>query len=212
MPGFKGLAVPGPSNMPFRIRQAMDIALAATWNTALVEQVGREVGRDARARGVHFLISPGTNIYRSPLNGRNFEYFGEDPWLASRVVVSFVVGVQSQGVAATAKHYVANDSEFARHTLDARIDERTLREIYLPPFEAAVREARVGTIMSSYNRLNGTYTSENEWLLTQVLVDDKPVAKNGGAVPIAGIVDLQQPASRLRLPPNTGGSNLISRR
>src|SRR4051795_8207685 len=148
VPGVPRLGVPSMATAdgPFGVRHgsrsnvmAGGIALAATWNTELAEQVGREVGRDARARGVHFLISPVTNIYRSPLNGRNFEYLGEDPWLASRVVVSFVVGVQSQGVSPPANHYVANDSEYARHTLDAHIDERTLREIYLPPFEAAVR-------------------------------------------------------------------------
>ena len=181
VPGVPRLGVPSmvTADGPFGVRHgsrsnvmAGGIALAATWNTALAEQVGREVGRDARARGVHFLISPGTNIYRSPLNGRNFEYLGEDPWLASRVVVSFVVGVQSQGVAATAKHYVANDSEFARHTLDARIDERTLREIYLPPFEAAVREARVGAIMSSYNLVNGVHMSQNGHLNLEVLKRD----------------------------------------
>src|SRR6185295_11365662 len=181
VPGVPRLGVPSMATAdgPFGVRHgsrsnvmAGGIALAATWNTALAEQVGREVGRDARARGVHFLISPGTNIYRSPLNGRNFEYLGEDPWLASRVVVSFVTGVQSQGVAATVKHYVANDSEFARHTLDARIDERTLREIYLPPFEAAVREARVAAVMSSYNLVNGEHMTQNGHLNLEVLKRD----------------------------------------
>ncbi|HVY81276.1 MAG TPA: glycoside hydrolase family 3 C-terminal domain-containing protein [Steroidobacteraceae bacterium] len=181
VPGVPRLGVPSlaTADGPFGVRHgsrsnvmAGGIALAATWNTALAEEVGREVGRDARARGVHFLLSPGMNIYRSPLNGRNFEYLGEDPWLASRLVVSFVNGVQSQGVAATAKHYVANDSEFARHTLDARIDERTLREIYLPPFEAAVREARVAAVMSSYNLVNGEHMTQNRHLNLEILKRD----------------------------------------
>src|SRR5437588_6114516 len=123
------------------------IALAATWNPALAERVGTEIGRDARAKGVHFLLAPGANIYRAPMNGRNFEYFGEDPFLASRVAVGYIKGVQSQGVSATVKHFMGNNSEFDRHNTDSVIDERTLREIYLPVFEAAVKEAHVCAIM-----------------------------------------------------------------
>src|SRR5256885_15784006 len=135
------------------------IALAATWNLPLAERVGTEIGRDARAKGANFLLGPGVNIYRSPTNGRNFEYFGEDPFLASRVAVGYVRGVQSQGVSATIKHYMGNNSEFDRHNTDSRIDERTMREIYLPTFEAAVREAHVGAIMDSYNLTNGEHAS-----------------------------------------------------
>ncbi len=127
------------------------IALAATWNPALAERVGTEIGRDARAKGVHFLLGPGVNIYRAPMNGRNFEYFGEDPFLASRIAVGYIKGVQGQGVSATVKHFMGNNSEFDRHNIDSVIDERTMREIYLPVFEAAVKEARVGAIMDSYN-------------------------------------------------------------
>src|SRR6266542_2389286 len=119
------------------------IALTATWNPALAERVGTELGRDARAKGVHFLLGPGVNIYRAPMNGRNFEYFGEDPFLASRIAVGYIKGVQNQGVSATIKHFVGNNSEFDRHNTDSIIDERTLREIYLPAFEAAVKEAHV---------------------------------------------------------------------
>src|SRR5262252_8851059 len=115
------------------------IALTATWNPALAERVGAEIGRDARAKGVHFLLGPGVNIYRAPMNGRNFEYFGEDSFLASRIAVGYIKGVQSQGVCATVKHFLGNNSEFDRHNVDAIIDERTLREIYLPVFEAAVK-------------------------------------------------------------------------
>ncbi len=144
------------------------IALAATWNPQLAGRVGTEIGRDARAKGVHFLLGPGVNIYRAPMNGRNFEYFGEDPFLASRVAVDYIKGVQSQGVSATVKHFMGNNSEFDRHNTDSIIDERTMREIYLPTFEAAVREARVGAIMDSYNVVNGEHASQNKFLLTDV--------------------------------------------
>jgi beta-glucosidase len=144
------------------------IALAATWNPALADRVGTEIGRDARAKGVHFLLGPGVNIYRSPLNGRNFEYYGEDPFLAARIAVAYIKGVQSQSVAATVKHYMGNNSEFDRHNTDSVIDERTMREIYLPVFEAAVREARVGAIMDSYNLINGTHASQHGHLNNDV--------------------------------------------
>ncbi len=144
------------------------IALAATWNPQLANRVGVELGRDARAKGVHFLLGPGVNIYRAPMNGRNFEYFGEDPFLASRLTVDYIKGVQSQGVTATVKHFMGNNSEFNRHRTDSIIDERTMREIYLPTFEAAVKEARVGAIMDSYNLVNGEHASQNKYLLTDV--------------------------------------------
>lgn len=144
------------------------IALAATWNTSLAERVGTELGRDARAKGVHFLLGPGVNIYRAPMNARNFEYFGEDPYLASRMTVGYIHGVQAQGVAATVKHFIGNNSEFDRHNTDSIIDERTMREIYLPAFEAAVREARVGAIMDAYNLTNGAHMSEHGYLNTDV--------------------------------------------
>jgi beta-glucosidase len=144
------------------------IALAATWNPSLVEQVGREIGRDARAKGVHFLLGPGVNIYRAPMNGRNFEYYGEDPYLAARLAVGYIRGVQSQGVAATVKHLLGNNSEFDRHRTDSVIDERTMREIYLPAFEAAVREAQVGAVMNSYNLVNGIHMSQHNYFNTDI--------------------------------------------
>jgi beta-glucosidase len=144
------------------------IALAATWNPQLAGRVGTELGRDARAKGVHFLLGPGVNIYRAPMNGRNFEYFGEDPFLASRLAVEYIKGVQSQGVSATVKHFMGNNSEFDRHNTDSIIDERTMREIYLPTFEAAVKEAHVGAMMDSYNLVNGEHASQNKFLLTDV--------------------------------------------
>ena len=118
---------------------------------------------------MHFLLAPGVNINRAPMNGRNFEYFGEDPFLASRIAVSYINGVQSQGVSATVKHFLGNNSEFDRHNTDSIIDERTLREIYLPVFEAAVKEAHVGAIMDSYNLTNGLHMSQNKYLLTDVV-------------------------------------------
>src|SRR5216684_3028041 len=144
------------------------IALAATWNPELAERVGAEIGRDARAKGVHFLLGPGVNIYRAPTNGRNFEYLGEDPYLAARIAVGYIRGVQSQGVSATIKHFMGNNSEFDRHNTDSVIDERTLREIYLPVFEAAVKEAHVGAIMDSYNLTNGVHLTQNGYLNTDV--------------------------------------------
>src|SRR5208282_5863980 len=148
---------------------AAGINLAATWDPALAERVGTQIGRDARAKGVNFLLGPGLNIYRAPMNGRNFEYFGEDPYLAARIAVGYVNGVQSQGVSATAKHFMANNSEFDRHNTDSIIDERTMREIYLPVFEAAVKDAHVGAVMNSYNLVNGVHATQNPLLDTEIL-------------------------------------------
>lgn len=145
------------------------ISLAATWDTDLAQRVGVQIGRDARAKGVNFLLGPGLNIYRAPTNGRNFEYFGEDPFLAGRMAVGYVKGVQSQGVSATAKHYMGNNSEYDRHNTDSVIDERTMREIYLPAFEAVVKDAHIGAIMNSYNLVNSAHATQNEILNTQIL-------------------------------------------
>src|ERR1017187_3545466 len=148
------------------------INLAATWDSALAKRVGTQIGRDARAKGVHFLLGPGLNIYRSPMNGRNFEYFGEDPFLSSRIAVGYIDGVQSQGVSATAKHFMANNSEFDRHNTDSIIDERTMREIYLPVFEGAVKDAHVGAVMNSYNLVNGAHMTQNRQLDTEILKNE----------------------------------------
>jgi len=151
---------------------AAGIGLAATWNPELAQQVGAGIGRDARARGVHFMLGPGVNIYRAPMNGRNFEYFGEDPFLASRIAVGYIQGMQGQGVSATIKHYMGNNSEYDRHNTNSIIDERTMREIYLPVFEAAVKEAHVGSIMDSYNLINAQHATQNDFLNNQVLKKD----------------------------------------
>lgn len=162
----------GVRNFGQATTMAAGIALAATWNLQLAERVGTEIGRDARAKGVHFLLGPGVNVYRAPMNGRNFEYFGEDPFLASRMAVGYIRGVQNQGVAATIKHFMGNNSEFDRHKTDSVIDERTMREIYLPTFEAAVKEVRVGAIMDSYNLVNGEHASQSHRLLTEIARQD----------------------------------------
>ncbi len=148
------------------------IALAATWNTELADRYGRAVGRDGRARGVHIWLAPGLNIYRAPQCGRNFEYFGEDPYLAGRMAVALVRNVQAQGVLATLKHYAGNNQEYDRHHISSDIDERTLREIYLPAFEAAVRDAHAACIMNAYNLLNGVHCTENKFLNLQVAKTD----------------------------------------
>ncbi len=144
------------------------VGMAAAWDPELAQRMGTIVGQDARARGVHFMLGPGVNIYRSPMNGRNFEYFGEDPFLAARTAVAYIEGVQSQGVSSTVKHFMGNNSEFDRHNSDSIIDERTMREIYLPAFEAAVKEANVGAVMDSYNLTNGLHLTQNSNLNTDV--------------------------------------------
>ena len=145
------------------------VAAAATWDTELIQQMGVSLGKDARARGVHILLGPGANIYRSPLCGRNFEYFGEDPFLAGEIATAYIKGVQSMGVMACIKHFAGNNQEWARHSVSSDIDERTLNEIYFPAFEKAVKEGNVATIMTSYNLLNGVHASESKYLNQDVL-------------------------------------------
>ncbi|MCI4435771.1 MAG: glycoside hydrolase family 3 protein, partial [Ignisphaera sp.] len=148
------------------------IMLASTWNPDIVERVGRAMAEEAKYYGVSVLLAPGLNTHRHPMCGRNFEYFSEDPILAGKMAAAYVRGVQSVGVAATLKHFVANDQEINRTTIDTIVSERALREIYLKAFEIAVKEGRPWAIMCSYNKLNGKYTCQNEWLLTKVLRDE----------------------------------------
>lgn len=147
------------------------IAAAATWNRDILYRYGRSLGEDARARGVGILLGPGVNIYRYPLCGRNFEYMGEDPYLASELACNYVEGVQSKGVISTIKHFAANNQEWSRHHASSDADERTLQEIYFPTFRKAVKKAGVGAVMNSYNLLNGVHATENPWLNTTVLRD-----------------------------------------
>src|SRR5580658_8733548 len=148
------------------------VALAATWDTDFAHELGESLGRDARARGVNFLLGPGVNIARSPVGGRNFEYLSEDPYLNAALVVPFVQGVQSQGVVATVKHYALNDEEFNRHDANVTVDERTMRELYLPAFEAAVTRGHVDAVMNSYNLVNGDHATQNKFLNLDVLKGD----------------------------------------
>jgi len=145
------------------------VALAATWDTEFARRLGESLGKDARARSVNFLLGPGVNIARSPIAGRNFEYLSEDPYLNSKLVVPFIEGVQSEGVVATVKHYALNDQEFNRHNVSSDADERTMREIYLPAFEAAVTNGHVDAVMNSYNLINGVHATENPFLNLQLL-------------------------------------------
>jgi beta-glucosidase len=145
------------------------VALAASWDPELARKIGEGLGRDARARDVNFLLGPGVNIARSPVSGRNFEYLSEDPYLNSTLVVPWIEGVQSQGVIATVKHFALNDQEYNRHNVDSEADERTMREIYLPAFEAAVTKGHVDAVMDSYNLINGSHATQNEFLNLKVL-------------------------------------------
>ena len=147
-------------------------ALAATWNPALAELYGRSLGEEALYRGKDVVLGPGVNIYRTPLNGRNFEYMGEDPLLASRMVVPYIKGLQSNGVAACVKHYALNNNEVNRHTSNVIVDDRTLYEIYLPAFKAAVTEGGAWSIMGSYNLYQNQHGCHNKRLLCDILRDE----------------------------------------
>jgi beta-glucosidase len=181
------------------------IAMAATWDTALEHEVGVEMGKDALARSVDFILGPGMNIYRAPMCGRNFEYFGEDPYLASRMAVAVIEGIQSQRVTATAKHFMGNNQEWNRHDVSSDIDERTMREIYLPAFEASVKEAHVGAIMDSYNLLNSVHMTQNAYLMTDVakkewgfggiIMSDWDATYDGVAAANGGL-DLEMPVAK----------------
>jgi beta-glucosidase len=178
------------------------VALAATWDPKLAEREGVALGQDARARGVNFLLGPGVNIYRAPMNGRNFEYLGEDPYLAAHMDVPYIDGVQSQGVCATVKHFDANNSEYNRHNINSVIDERTLRELYLPAFQAAVEQGHVCAVMDSYNLINGQHATQNnhlnneilkqEWGFKGLLMSDWDATYDGVAAANGGL-DLEMP-------------------
>lgn len=147
-------------------------ALASTWNRDLIQRIGNLLGDEARAKGAQLLLAPTVNVHRHPLAGRNFECFSEDPYLTTELAVAYVEGVQARGVGCAIKHFVANDQEHERMEISVEVDERTLREIYLPPFEAAVQRAGVWAVMAAYNRLHGVHCSEHAGLLQDVLRDD----------------------------------------
>jgi beta-glucosidase len=146
-------------------------ALGATWSAEVVEQVGAVLGAEARSKGARVLLAPTVNMHRSPLAGRNFECYSEDPVLAGRLAAAFVRGAQAQGVATTVKHLVGNDAEHERYTITSDIDDRALREIYLPPFEAAIRDGGSLGVMTGYNRVNGRWCTEQPELLAGILRD-----------------------------------------
>lgn len=146
--------------------------VANSWNPGLGEELGSYLGEEAVSQGVNVLLGPGLNIKRSPLCGRNFEYFSEDPYLAGKMAAGYIKGIQSQGVAACPKHFAANSQELRRMSNDSVLDERTFREIYTTGFEIAVKEGKSKSIMTSYNRINGVYANENEHLLQEILVDE----------------------------------------
>jgi beta-glucosidase len=181
------------------------VALAATWDPAFAKELGESLGKDARARGVNFLLGPGVNIARSPVNGRNFEYLSEDPYLNGVLVVPYIEGLQAQGVSATVKHYALNNEEYNRHNVDVTADERTIREIYLPAFEAAVTKGDVGSVMDSYNLINGSHATQNdflnlkvlkgEWGFKGVLMSDWDATYDGVAAANNGL-DLEMPGPR----------------
>jgi beta-glucosidase len=195
--GPVGAHIPAPT-----IAYAAGIGLAASWDPALALRIGQQLGRDARSRGAAFILGPGVNIYRAPMNGRNFEYFGEDPFLASGIAVGYIRGVQQEGVSATVKHFLGNNSEYLRHDTDSIIDERTLREIYMPVFEAAVKTAKVGAIMDSYNLTNGEHMTQNhelnidvakgQWHFPGIMMSDW-VATYDTAAAANGGLDLEMP-------------------
>jgi beta-glucosidase len=181
------------------------VALAATWDTDFARKLGAGLGKDARSRSVNFLLGPGVNIARAPVGGRNFEYLSEDPFLNGALAVPFIEGVQSQGVIATVKHYALNSQEYNRHDSSSDVDERTMREIYLPAFEAAVVKGKVDSVMDSYNQINGIHATQNdllndkilkgEWGFNGVLMSDWDATYDGVGAANNGL-DLEMPSPK----------------
>ena len=181
--------------------------LASTWDVDLIHDMGEALAEECIALNVDVLLGPGANMKRSPLGGRNFEYFSEDPYLAGEMAASMIDGIQSKGVGTSLKHYAANNQEFQRFSINAEIDERTLREVYLTAFEKAVKQAKPWTVMCSYNKVNGTFASEHHYLLTEILKNEWGfeglVVSDWGAVrdrvaALKGGLDLEMPGPQDR--------------
>ncbi len=170
--GARGPQIPGVGKQIRSLNVPCGAALGATWNPELLERIGEALGDQTRTKACRVLLAPTVNLHRAPLAGRNFEAYSEDPLLTGKLAAAFCRGVQSQGVATTVKHFAGNEAEFERMTIDSVIDERALRELYLLPFELAVREGGSLGVMTSYNRLNGSYNTENEWLLQTLLREE----------------------------------------
>jgi len=201
--GARGNGVSGKTAVSFPV----GAGLGSTWNRALLEEVGRALGQEAKTKSSQMLLGPTINLHRTPLGGRNFECYSEDPYLSGVLASAFVRGVQSEKVAACVKHFVCNDSEFERHSISSDVDERTLRELYLLPFEMAITEAQPWSIMSSYNRINGTFASSHTELLRDVLkgewaFDGLVVSDWGAALETIGNanggLDLERPSEMER--------------
>src|SRR5215212_5068317 len=154
---------------PASVATPVGIALGATWNPELVEKVGNVLGDELKAKGAHILLAPTVNIHRTPIAGRNFECYSEDPFLSGMLASAYINGIQSKNVGACIKHFVANDQEYERFSMSSEVDERTLREIYLEPFRIAIRNSNPWAVMSAYNRVNGVYASENDHTLNDIL-------------------------------------------
>jgi beta-glucosidase len=163
--GARGTSFEGPAS----VNVPCGTALGATWDPALIQQVGELLGREVKAKGAAIHLAPTINLHRTPIGGRNFECMSEDPYLTAEIAVGYVKGVQSEGVASCVKHFVGNDTEVERMTINSEIDERTMREMYLAPFEATVRQANAKSIMTAYNRINGPYAADSKELITDVL-------------------------------------------
>lgn len=180
--GIERLGIPEirMSDGPLGVRQKDSTAIsfpasintAASFDTNIARQIGAAIGSEARSNNIHIMLGPGMNIHRAPFCGRNFEYLGEDPYLAGKLASSYIIGMQNEGVMATAKHYAVNYQDFDRHHVSSNLDERTLHEIYLPAFKRCVEEGEVATVMASYNLINGVHASQHDYLSNKVLKGD----------------------------------------
>jgi len=200
------------------------ICLTASWDTAMAGRVGAGIGMEARSKNTAVMLGPAMNIHRAPMCGRNFEYLGEDPFLAGKIAANYIRGLQSQGVMATAKHYLGNNQEFDRNNVSSDMDERTLREIYLPAFRASVTEGKVAAVMTSYNLVNGVHASQNDFIINKILKDewkfDGFVMSDWGSIndmirSTNGGLDLEMPSGKVMcrdslLPAIESGKVLVS--